>query len=148
MNLRKLVCLIFLSIFIFPSISFSLELSSYLSVDELTKSIQNEPEQWLINSSRAIFFGDSKLVKRAKKRSFPETSDTAKIVIYFNLYSGSAQLEKPEGGWYKGSDLKKIIRTIKLYKYNRYKKELGIEDKTKIIIKEIEKKEDKIRKLY
>jgi len=125
-----------------------MELEKYLSVDEMMQSIQDEPEKWLITDNYAIFFGKQYFAQDASKKAFPRLVDTAKIVIYFNLYRGSAQLEKPDGPWYKGSDLRKIINTIKLYKYNRYKKELGIKDEVKIVVKEVVKNPNEIKKLF
>jgi len=148
-NLKKVCSIIILLIFVFPSISFSLSLKDFLSVDVLTKSIENEPDQWVITHNYAVFFGNSSLVRKIKGLSFPEVNGNAKITIYFNLYRGKIQLEKPKGPWYEGSDLKKMIRTIKTHKYNKYKKELGIKDETKIVIKEIERKNKTgMRKLY
>jgi len=148
MNLRNIFIVTLILVFLFPSISLSMDLEKYLSVDEMMDSIQTEPEKWLITHSYAIFFGNHKLVKYAKQSLFPSSSDTAKIVIYLNLYKNLAKLEKPDGLWYEGSDLKKIIKTIKLYKYNEYKKELGIKDKTTVIIKEVEKDPHWLEKLF
>ena len=149
MNLKKVCSIIILLIFVFPSISFSLSLKDFLSVDILTKSIENESDQWLITNNYAVFFGSSSLIKKIKVFSFPESDENAKIAIYFNLYRGRVQLQKPDGPWYEGSDLKKMIRALKTHKYNKYKKELGLKDKTKIVIKEVERKrETGMRKLY
>lgn len=136
-----------LLVFLFPTILFSMNLDNYLSVDEMMKSIQDEPEKWLITENRAIFFGNSSKVRSVKDDFYPESCEDAKIVIYFNLYRGRAELEKPKGPWYEGSERKKIIRTIKLYKYNKYKKELKIKDKPTIVLKENEKETHKLKKL-
>jgi len=144
-NLRKVLTYCLLFIFISST---ALALSFSISVDEITKSIQNEPEKWVITSYKAVFFGDSEKAKYAKNRAFPHSDDNAEMVLGFNLYNEYVNLEVPLKRRYKGNDLQKLIRTIKIHKYNKYKKELGIKDK--VVIKEVEKPKQTrgIKKLY
>ena len=144
MNIRKIFS-IFLLIMIWSTPLLALDFE--ISTDEIIKSIQNEPDQWVITDHKAVFFNSVKNANKSRGNIFPEVNNNAQLVISFGFYLNYAHLEIPRKISYKNNDLKKIIRTLKFYKYKQYKEELEIKDEVKTIIKEVERKEG-MKKLY
>lgn len=145
MNIRKIFS-IFLLIMIWSTSSLALDFE--ISSDEITKSIQNEPDQWVITDHNAVFFNSANNANKAKKYSFPEVRNDAQLVISFGFHLEYANLEIPKEIRYKNKDLNKIIRTLKFYKYKQYKEELEIKDEVKTIIKEVERTKEGMKKIY
>lgn len=143
MKLRRLLS-IFLLIMIWsiPASAFNFEISA----DKIIKSIQIQPKRWVITDHRAVFFNNDEDAKRQKGQSWPEIDNNAQLVLSFGFHSKYVQLEFPREKYFKKDELKKMLRALKLYKYNQYRRELGIQNRVKVVYQE-KKAVRKLKKL-
>lgn len=94
-------------------------------VDNIAKSINEQPEQWIDSGYRFIYFEDSSVMKKAEDRLYPETY--ADVVLTYNFYTDYmySNLEKPFKYKFEDKKLKQLIQSIKLYKLKKLKKDVG-----------------------
>jgi len=79
-------------LFIFTSSSFAL-ISQKEIVEDVTKSLENNPELWIDTGMYMIYFKNQSDLKKGRKLLYPEHDENAEIVFMYNILSGYS------GGW-------------------------------------------------
>jgi len=94
-------------------------------VDNIAKSINEQPKHWLDAGYRFIYCEKLSKMKEIKKRLFPE--NYGDVVLVYSFYAGHlyAKLERPFDYDFEGGKLKQLIQAIKLYKLKKLKKDVG-----------------------
>ena len=133
----KKIILIAVILCIIPTISYSLTLysSKIDMVDEIIRSIENEPDNWFIGSSVFIYTDKPKYLKELIAETWPEMNDKSVLVMDLHMDTEPAyfKFDKPDIGFLSNhSDeedaYRKLERVVKKKLYEKYKKELNIKN--------------------
>lgn len=137
--MRRQVTSIFLILLLLLSITHAVSYALKLTItaDDICKSIQNEPSKWVISDMKAVLFENEEYASHERGETWPEHGTGVAAVLNYSIYNDYVSLETPMKIDYDGKDKIKILKVLKIYKYNEYKKDLGIKDK--VIVKEVQK---------
>ena len=121
----RIVLIIFIILFSFTSANSAGLVDTKKIVDDIAKSINEQPEQWIDTGYRFVFCEDPSKMKDLKQRVWPE--NYGDVALTYNFYATFfyAKLEKPFEYAFEGKKLEHLIQAIKLYKLKRLKKEVG-----------------------
>ena len=126
--MRKFVITLLMCIFMFSCPVFAMELSTQQEKmsEHILESLQNEPELWIIKSYNLIYASDKSTVKALRKVLWPESDDSAEMVLQYDVYLNPyVRIEKPFEMRFEGETEEILILEIKKILYKHFKDEVG-----------------------
>ncbi len=113
-------------------------------VNDIIKSIKEQPEHWIDGGHRFSFFEDIKEAKEHRHSLYPELDADVSLSYNINHLTIYVHIEEPFKHAFEGKQLKAIVQELQLFKFKILQEQVGhllnqrVEVEKKIIPKEKE----------
>ena len=122
------IILMFLFLFMSNASAMDISLDQVKMSNTIKKSLRNQPEHWVVQSFRLVYFQDLDQANSARKSSFPDVCDGVSLVLKFCIYQVEyVDIAKPIDLVFDNEEKHMMIKEVKIFLYKYFRDQVGYE---------------------